>query len=475
VREQVDVRYPSRMSRWPGVLVACALLACAEEKRAEWFDATKYRVEPRREAIERGASPKIELCDIVEEECQESVFEAAMNAYGAEGSRPRTRVVSDEEFVAFGDAMSSPEAQAEFEEAFADFLRSLSLLALISPELTVDSFTGEASADGIAAAYFFGPKEVLVIDRGMDTDGEFSVYVLAHEYTHALQDATYDLTKLHTRVRTTDQQHGLLGLVEGEAETYASLTVYREVQDSVERWRTIRESFVEGSRDDFAPFFAADVSFPYLIGNEFVTFTWLDGGNQAVADLYGAVPRSSREVLAGAGAEPPPGGWVESVSDTADGNVPAGYEPVFADSFGAWIFHVFLELMAAAKAEAAGDDAPDVRLPEKSVAANLRGDHVVAFAGDAAMVVVWRLRFEPEVSPDDVIAEIQAGAPDHFRLREEGGDVLLFAGEPAEALDAFADAFALPESEGGTAQSRAPAARRTTWPTPNRPMDRPRE
>ncbi len=61
-------------------------------------------------------------------------------------------------------------------------------------------------------------------------------------------------------------------------------------------------------------------------------------------------------------------------------------------------------------------------------------------------VVLWRMRFEPEVSPGIVISEIEANAP-HFRLRMEGGDVLLLAGEPAEALDEFVAEFALPGSE----------------------------
>ena len=74
----------------------------------------------------------------------------------------------------------------------------------------------------------------------------------------------------------------------------------------------------------------------------------------------------------------------------------------------------------------------------------LRGDEVLFYGRGEDRVAVWRLRFEPDVLPEDAIAEIEADADGRFVVREEGGDVLVFAGEPASARDELAAGFALP-------------------------------
>jgi hypothetical protein len=105
-----------------------------------------------------------------------------------------------------------------------------------------------------------------------------------------------------------------------------------------------------------------------------------------------------------------------------------------------------------------------VRLPEEGMAFALRGDHVLAFERGRTLIGVWRMRFEPEVASADVIAEIEAHAPGRFVLREQGGDVLLFAGEDRAALDEFVAAFALPEpGAAALARSSLPRARPPLW------------
>lgn len=455
------MRYHAPMPRWLGVLAAVALTACAKDERAPFFDPLQYHSDPLREALERSQAELVQ-CDISEEDCQVMLFDAVSDARGTTGRRPPTRIVSPNEFE---DRLRSLGAGAPPEE----LLRMLSLLDLLSPELTGNAVF-EGGVEGIAAAYFFDEKDVLVIDWGMDLDSEDASLTLAHEYTHALQDSDRNLDALNENVDSTNAHEGLLGLVEGEAELYATLVVAGSVTDSASVWRRMRSKVIEAALDSPAPFFIADTYFPYTMGHEFMAFTWLDGGNDAVASLYDDVPDSSRRILAGAGTGAPSGGWAESLDDTTDGNVPAGFNVVnlgtsekpalLEDSFGAWILHVFLEQMAAH----AG--AREVRTPDESVAAQLRGDRVIAFERDDAMVVVWRMRFEPDVDPAEVVAEIKDGAPEQFRVREEAGEVLLFAGEPADALDEFATRFALPNGNTGGTQTGTPQARRSWRPPP---------
>lgn len=452
------------MLRWLGMLAfvglsVLAFAACAKEERAPWFDPLQYRSDPLREALDRGESDLLR-CNISEEDCQVMLFEAVSDARGTSGPRPPTRIVSPEEFE---DRLRSLGVSAPP----PTLLRMLSLLGMLSPDLTGDAVF-EGSVAGILAAYFFDDNDVLVIDWGMDMDSEEASLTLAHEYTHALQDADRDLTALYKNVDTTDEAEGLLGLTEGEAELYATLVVAGSVTQSTSRWKRLRSSVIETALASPAPFFIADTYFPYTMGHEFSAFTWLDGGSEAIAKLYDDIPDSSRRILADAGAKAPSGGWTEALNDTTDGNVPAGFHVVeldtgdgsttLEDSFGAWILHVFLEQLAA------DTGSGEVRTPDESVAMQLRGDRVIAFERDDAMVVVWRMRFESDVDPGDVVAEIQNAAPEQFRVREEAGDVLLFAGEPADALDEFAVQFSLPNGNGGGTQTGTPQARRSWRP-----------
>lgn len=427
------------MSRGLGVLAVVALVACGKVDRESGLDPLEYRSDPLREALERGETDLLR-CDISEEDCQIMLFEAVSDARGTTGPRPRTHIVSPDEFEHRLRSLGSgtpPQA----------LLRMLSLLNLLSPELTGD-VVFEGGVAGILAAYFFDEKDVLVIDWGKHMDSVEAAETLAHEYTHALQDADHDLEALYEKLDTTNEVEGLSGLVEGEAELYGTLVVAGSINKSMSRWKSLRGRVLEAALGSVAPFFIADTYFPYTMGHEFNAFAWLNGGSRAVAKLYDDIPDSSRRILAGAGAKAPSGGWTESLDDTAKGYVPAGFHVVevetsdgaakLEDSLGAWILHVFLEQLAS------DIGAAEARTPDESVAMQLRGDRVIAFERDDTMVLVWRMRFESDVDPATVVAEIQNAAPDQFRVREDGGDVLLFAGEQADALDEFAVQFSLP-------------------------------
>lgn len=433
--------------RWLGALAVVVLCGCAEEERPPFFDATKYRYQPTREAIKRGVTSKdFVRCDIRHDDCQERLFEAAKELYEGRGAQPPTRIVSPDEFDEYASSQVTDQQVEESRRYSEELFHALWTLGLMSPTLGPDDVTVEA-VGRLLAAYFFIPDEVLVIDWHMDMDDPLSVLTLAHEYTHALQDAKHDLQKLHKPVNTVNERHGLLGLVEGEAEVFATLVSRGYLTEESAEWRDDRRDLIEDALGSPAPYFVANLMFPYTVGNEFATFAWLDGGNEAIDGLYENTPTSSRQILAGAGAKMPAGGWVETIDDTALGTVPKGFEVALRESFGAWIFHIFLETLAQ---EAAGSKWK-LRLPGESVAMDLRGDEVVSFSRAAERVVVWRMRFEPDVEVDDVINEIERGAPATMHVRAERGDVLVFAGDSPDTVEEFASTFALiPNSMGGT-------------------------
>ena len=82
------------------------------------------------------------------------------------------------------------------------------------------------------------------------------------------------VTPLSEQVETTEQHHGLLGLVEGEAEVYASLVTVGELNESRSAWDSLLGRVLEYALDSPAPFFVADTNFPYTFGAAFVTFAF---------------------------------------------------------------------------------------------------------------------------------------------------------------------------------------------------------
>ena len=89
--------------------------------------------------------------------------------------------------------------------------RGLRFQEPVRPEF-VDAGEGP---EGKTAGWYESTTGRLVVVRGKSE--AFSRGVQLHELFHALQDQAWDLSELHSGTRTTDQEHALRGLIEGEA------------------------------------------------------------------------------------------------------------------------------------------------------------------------------------------------------------------------------------------------------------------
>lgn len=178
------------------------------------------------------------------------------------------------------------------------FYRALGLLA---PQAKIDDEAViQRIASNIAGFYEPGEKRLYVISD-LENLGADEKVTLAHEYTHALQDQQFNLTRYQGRMRTTDMRLAMSSVYEGDATTVMSLYLYGNITQSEWDYLAYRASFADRSTIT-----ATNIStrvnqieyFPYLQGSQFIVTLWADGKGWAqVNHAYADPPQSTSIVL----------------------------------------------------------------------------------------------------------------------------------------------------------------------------------
>jgi len=172
---------------------------------------------------------------------------------------------------------------------------------LLEAEFDLIGFYKELYSEQIAGYYDTETKEMYVVQGEGFFGNERMTY--AHEFTHALQDQTYDLREgmqinpEHCEVNT-EYCAAVKALVEGDATMTQFTWFWRyatpEDQEQVQRAYETYESPVF----DSAPgFIREDLMFPYLYGLEFVQSLYDRGGWDAVDAAYADPPVSTEQIL----------------------------------------------------------------------------------------------------------------------------------------------------------------------------------
>jgi hypothetical protein len=311
---------------------------------------------------------------------------------------------------------------------------SLALWKLAPAGLTA-SGAREASAGQVGAFYSNVDKTITIVDSGYPLDSRQAVALLVHEYTHALQDAAFDLTVLERSFADLDRSMAGSAVIEGDAsvvEDLANVGLFGDQPSDIgwgkvfDRWRVAarRRAF-----ESAIPVTLAWVHFNYPFGTPFVHAARSSGGGWASVDsLFQAPPSGAREVLAGYGAAEPTGGpWAEDLGADTVAVLPAPLAYFDFDRMGAWIFELFVNRAI-----------PETKRP----VVHLRGDALSIFEDGVTggIAAVWRLRFasfEEATSLRDAFQ--QFATPDlgnWIAVRLLEGDLVLIAGNGQAAIPA---------------------------------------
>ena len=202
----------------------------------------------------------------------------------------------------------------------------------------------------VGAFYSLDDDTVTIIHDGESLETDGAVGMLAHEFVHAQQDEELDLDFYGAdTLRGQDGWLAVRAFIEGEATLYGAMVGVRLDGSTVEEvywepwyedWQTVsRETLAE---QDFIPTMAWRY-FPYAFGVEHMYLAWAQGGPGRVAEYRLPPMVSTRQVLAGYGAEEPFGGpWVEDLSEVAAPVLAPEYEFVLATTLGSFV-HEALE------------------------------------------------------------------------------------------------------------------------------------
>jgi len=123
--------------------------------------------------------------------------------------------------------------------------------------------------------------------------------VLAHEYTHALQDQYFDLNSLPLEEEgNSDLSIAVLSLVEGDASLVQGIYMWTILDDNErEALSQQLEEFESGAFDAAPRFIQENITFPYESGLNFVMALVEQGEWQAIDQAYSDPPQSTEQVL----------------------------------------------------------------------------------------------------------------------------------------------------------------------------------
>ena len=198
-------------------------------------------------------------------------------------------IVREDFFVDYSDEDAVRDAQV------------LSTLGLLPDDFDLKTFYNELYSEQIAGFYDDEEKAMYVV-QGAGFGG-YEKMTYAHEYTHFLQDQTYDLENgllLNDEVCEADSERcaAVTALIEGDAvmteylwfQNYATQKDYDDMMETYDNY----ESPI---LDSAPPYMAADLYFPYDNGLAFVQQLFEEGGYTAVDEAYANVPVSTEQIL----------------------------------------------------------------------------------------------------------------------------------------------------------------------------------
>ena len=177
----------------------------------------------------------------------------------------------------------------------------LNLFGLIERDYDLYDLYVELYSEQIAGFYDDDTKEMVVI-QGEDFAGpERMTY--AHEYTHALQDARYDLSdglNLNEETCELDSEYcgAVTALVEGDASFTEGqwLSEYASLKDKQQILK-FYQGYSSPVFDNIPAFLQEDMMFPYDKGLQFVTYLYDEGGYAAVDAAFLEPPVSTEQIL----------------------------------------------------------------------------------------------------------------------------------------------------------------------------------
>jgi hypothetical protein len=395
---------PSRLTRLPLLGAALALASCssAPEDGDEGRDAAAVTL-----PVLAGCEGEFYgVCNVLDPACQNRVFSTVQCLRAMPDARlPELRVISTEQYAAELRDYPADEPDAISQQRV--FERAVQLLGLAMPaELSDDSYV-ELYTETVPAYYSDQTGMITLIDDGSNQpdDPGRATLTLAHELVHALQDQDTSLTSLYDATTTFDDTLALTSMIEGEAamlESFVAAQLWGFAQNP--DFRTHYTSWVANAERDFdgqSPLLVSQRYFPYSYGARFVFDLFSAGGIQNVRTRLAAPPTSVLPMLLSVDTLVEP--ELESLAALGAPEPLPGFELMWTDSLGPWVFGKFLERVVY------DFGANDLR-------SHWRGDRFFVYSlGEQTVTALWTLRFDDASAAEQLLQLLESG-PMLFQL-----------------------------------------------------------
>jgi hypothetical protein len=177
----------------------------------------------------------------------------------------------------------------------------LTALGLIEPSFDFLDFYTELLSEQVAGFYDNDVKEMFIVQGESFAGPERLTF--AHEYTHALQDQTYDIEnglRYNEDICQEDTERcaAIQALLEGDASSVEmQWFINYATQDDQQQVVDFYSSYSSPIYDSAPAFLKEDFIFPYTYGQAFVEKLMNDGGWEAVDAAYANVPVSTEQIL----------------------------------------------------------------------------------------------------------------------------------------------------------------------------------
>jgi hypothetical protein len=220
-------------------------------------------------------------------------------------------------------------------------------------------------------------KLVVVTDQGLTPEARIT---LAHEYTHALQDHAFGLSKLALNAAGEDDRDlARLGLVEGDA----TQSMLQWALDHLSPAELLGVSQTPSPDMTGIPgWMVEQLEFPYITGAQFVAQRYAQGGWRAVDAVFARPPDSTEQVI-----HPEKYDAREEPDTVAAPGLAAslgrGWTEAQPDTMGEAFVSIWLKAIRVAGSQAT------------TAAAGWGGDRAVAASGPGGgRAVAWRIRWD---------------------------------------------------------------------------------
>lgn len=217
-------------------------------------------------------------------------------------------------------------------------------LGLLPAGSSIRALTLDFQGSSVAGYYSPDAKQLFVVSRSGGL-GPAEEVTYAHEFTHQLQDQTFDLSKLgEDSTNQSDRALAQLSLVEGDAVSVQTSWTIANL-NAQELGQLLAASLDPDAVAALqrAPAYLRETSlFPYQAGNAFVNSLISTGGYDAVNAAFAKPPESTEQIIHPekyAAHEAPE---VVKIPTLSDPGLPQGWTATGQDTLGELILRIWL-------------------------------------------------------------------------------------------------------------------------------------